>query len=1172
MTNFWFCVILSFTFKQVSLQTDENHDPLRVGDAKKNKSSPYITLGVLLPNDTKYDFAAWATNYAAVQWAVDDAMDKKMSDKLNLTKVSDYNITIKYVDTECNSKVALGRAVYLRNVEKVDAFIGPACSSVTDGITSLAAYWNFPVFSHAASRPDLSKNPTLVRVMPSYTRLGEAYRLILNRYAWTNVQLLYTTYIDKSIGIETDRSEDQKYRFQTFARDVVKDTLGEMQAKNNFSFDEEQLPNDDYSTTQIKLILEKFRKRGRIVILLLDEDQMLDVLRTSAEVGFDKKQFVFLVTYELIPTQGKVGTPWLRGKGRAGDESLFDNVFQVTAASMSDDIAWKDELTAKEFRVELTKRMREQYNYGNDKVTEGSIYSVFLYDTVLAYLTAVNRVIKNDKNDPNVNPFSGDTLLSEVRKKDFRFSGRSGEVSFDTSNGDRFPNFTILHKGRDKFEPFAYMYLSNDQNKQLTFDQIVSPNFYTSDKSPPPAIPKCGYSGTLCPRELQDGEIAGIISSIAIILTIGVIGGIIFLQRKRKAEAELLQSIWKIPYQQITPANLTKKRPEGKSHSTIGSKVSMNTNEHSEQGAHASPSKVLAAAGGAGTAGAAIIDQNIKVGIYKGYTVYLKPLNLSVLMSLTKEDHQEMKDMKDLNHENINKFFGLTVTNVNAAIVSFHCPKNSLEDIINNSDIKLDFMFKHSMLCDLVEGMKYLHSSPLGSHGSLKSSNCLVDGRWQLKIGDYGLSRVHLQARIDAGEDSDYYAKLWTAPELLRMTNPPPSGTQKGDVYSFAIILHELMLREAPYTQCDSSPKEIVKRVARAENPPFRPMVTPETNLDEIIKDLMYDSWQENPEFRPTVNELKKQVMKMNNGKRVNIVDRMLVKMEAYANNLEEIVEQRTSQLMEEKKKTDKLLYKMLPAVIADELKQGKTVEPEMVDSCTVFFSDIVGFTTLSSKSTPFQIVKFLNDLYTMFDEIIEMYDVYKVETIGDAYMVVSGIPVRNGDRHIVEIANMSLHLLSSIMKFKISHVPGKELKARIGINSGPCAAGVVGHTMPRYCLFGDTVNMASRMESTGLPSKIQLSPTAHKALKMHIGYSTSERGSVEVKGKGKVVTYWLEGHRDFHRPLPVFTEEEEESHNITDIKDMMKTLNRDTTYNIQEYSKENSDMEKGSNISMSVC
>lgn len=173
--------------------------------------------------------------------------------------------------------------------------------------------------------------------------------------------------------------------------------------------------------------------------------------------------------------------------------------------------------------------------------------------------------------------------------------------------------------------------------------------------------------------------------------------------------------------------------------------------------------------------------------------------------------------------------------------------------------------------------------------------------------------------------------------------------------------------------------------------------------------------------------------------------------MEKYANNLEQLVDERTDQLQEEKKKTEALLLEMLPRPVAEQLKRGNKVEAESYDMVTIYFSDIVGFTQMSAESTPLQVVDFLNDLYTCFDSIIGNYDVYKVETIGDAYMCVSGLPIRNGNIHAGEIASMSLHLLEAIREFKIRHRPLDTLKLRIGIHSGPVCAGVVGLKMPRY-------------------------------------------------------------------------------------------------------------------------
>ncbi|XP_013793346.1 atrial natriuretic peptide receptor 1-like, partial [Limulus polyphemus] len=185
---------------------------------------------------------------------------------------------------------------------------------------------------------------------------------------------------------------------------------------------------------------------------------------------------------------------------------------------------------------------------------------------------------------------------------------------------------------------------------------------------------------------------------------------------------------------------------------------------------------------------------------------------------------------------------------------------------------------------------------------------------------------------------------------------------------------------------------------------------------------------------------------------------------------------------------------------VAEELKKGNHVRPEAFECVTIFFSDIVGFTALSAESTPMEVVDFLNDLYTCFDSTIDNYDVYKVETIGDAYMVVSGLPIKNGNEHAREIARLSLALLVAVGNFKIQHRPERKLKLRIGIHSGPCVAGVVGLKMPRYCLFGDTVNTASRMESNGEALKIHVSHETKKILDIFGNFRLSVRGDIELK------------------------------------------------------------------------
>ncbi|XP_074659965.1 atrial natriuretic peptide receptor 1-like [Tubulanus polymorphus] len=444
-----------------------------------------------------------------------------------------------------------------------------------------------------------------------------------------------------------------------------------------------------------------------------------------------------------------------------------------------------------------------------------------------------------------------------------------------------------------------------------------------------------------------------------------------------------------------------------------------------------------------------------------------------------------------------------------------YCSKGSLQDILHNEAMLLDWDFKLSLIEDLVKGMCYLHSSSLKSHGRLHSSNCVIDSRFILKITDYGIPSLFTSKNNDNfnyKSKQNYQLKatknLWIAPELLRQSSPV-NGTQKGDVYSFAIILEEIAHNGGPFEEESTtlSDREIVEKVEKGH---FRPSVAEGLCSAEMLE-LMKQCWAEDPLIRPEFTAIKQTVRKMNSGRSANILDNLLRRMEQYASNLETLVEERTLEVIDEKRRSEELLYAILPKSVAHELIAGKTIEPESFESVTIYFSDIVGFTKLSAESSPIQVVNFLNKLYVCFDAIIGDFDVYKVETIGDAYMVVSGLPVRNGNQHAAEICRMALKTRHSVESFRVDHRPQHQLQIRIGIHSGPVVAGVVGLKMPRYCLFGDTVNTASRMESNGLPLRIHLSPCTKSMLDELGGFTTSQRGDIEMKGKGIMSTYWLE-------------------------------------------------------------
>ncbi|XP_039754193.1 guanylate cyclase 32E [Pararge aegeria] len=509
------------------------------------------------------------------------------------------------------------------------------------------------------------------------------------------------------------------------------------------------------------------------------------------------------------------------------------------------------------------------------------------------------------------------------------------------------------------------------------------------------------------------------------------------------------------------------------------------------------------------------------IASYRGNIVAVKRLKKKNI-DVTRAIKKELKQMRELRHENLTPFVGVCVETGVACIATAYCSRGSLATVLEDRDLHLDDMFVASLVADLLRGLTYIHESALISHGNLTSSNCLVDRRWVLQITDYGLHT--LKSGCADTEDALRMEKrmLWRAPELLRDQTALPRGSQKGDVYSFGIILYEILGRNGPWGDTNLTHTEIIGRVRQPIGGVFfRPPLSGVAARPSVLA-VLKSCWSERPDRRPDVRLVRLRLKDMHAGMKTNIFDNMLVMMEKYASNLEGLVAARTEQVLLEKRRADDLLNRMLPRTVAEALKRGEPVQAESYDCVTIYFSDIVGFTNLAAINTPMQVVEILNDLYTCCDAIISFYNVYKVETIGDAYMVVGGLPERCS-RHAAEVASLALHVLDAVPKIRMRHMPAARLHIRIGIHSGRCAAGVVGIKMPRYCLFGDTVNTAARMESTGEPQRIHISSETHRLLKQHGGFHFKERGVINIKGKGEMRTWWLVGEDSERRKSSLY-------------------------------------------------
>ncbi|PIO73066.1 adenylate/guanylate cyclase catalytic domain protein [Teladorsagia circumcincta] len=791
-----------------------------------------------------------------------------------------------------------------------------------------------------------------------------------------------------------------------------------------------------------------------------------------------------------VSTGSHAEKPWVRANETNQEEN--EKAKEAYRALKTISLRRSDLEEYKNFEKRVKIRAEEKYDYSRitGKEYEMNNFISAFYDAVLLYAIALNETIA-----AGMDPRNGHNITSKMWGR--TFDGITGNVSID-ANGDRYSDYSLLDldPAVDKFVEVAYYSGASNELKKVT-------DFHWIGGKPPRDSPICGLSAACLSSSCIGGTdfIAHFAVCVLLAKIVQHLGG----TRARFVRARCAPSLYLFighrflappgdefdmeidPLPRSSSSGATRKisamidrkfsiftrkksSPNQDKNGGIGTGVHGNVLKEVESGECSpmnevqfrlpndrrisSPSgdseckkKSSAEDDFENVAKKSLSLRNRKLSFFgsiKGIMVAIKKLNIDQKkypkVDLSRAQLMELKKMKDLQHDHITRFTGACLDAPHWCIVTEYCPKGSLEDILENDQIKLDNMMKYSLLHDLV------------------------------KVTDFGLHRLHAMEEItidDIGEHAFYRKFLWTAPELLRNSNPPPMGTQKGDIYSFAIILHEVLWRKGvfPVKNESLSPYEIIQRVKKPVTNPddvFRPFVPDSLDADDDINqsllELMRCSWAEDSHDRPDISMIRKALI------------------------------------------------------------SGKAVQAESYDSVTIYFSDIVGFTALSSQSTPLQVVTLLNDLYLAFDGVVDNFKVYKVETIGDAYMVVSGLPERRDD-HASQIAQMSLALLHKVKNFVIRHRPNDQLKLRIGMHSGSVVAGVVGSKMPRYCLFGDTVNTSSRMESNGLPLRIHVSSVTKEILSKDTGFRLELRGEVEMKGKGRLTTYWLKGYRDVNIP-----------------------------------------------------
>ncbi|XP_055339806.1 atrial natriuretic peptide receptor 1-like isoform X2 [Paramacrobiotus metropolitanus] len=820
--------------------------------------------------------------------------------------------------------------------------------------------------------------------------------------------------------------------------------------------------------------LQEAAEYSRIIMCCTLFESMRKLLADAYDLGMTNGDFVFMMLYEgEIPKE-----PPIDDWNKEGEHDVNEKVYQALDNVLNFRTPHADWKRFNETSWKVNKRREAKFG---TPFNESLIVNDFIFqchEAIEMASLAINETLM-DMNITTTEALGRHLPVADMIR---RISNRTHELMFEnvtvTPASDKEPIIWIQQFDRAVNQ--AVTVLHYDYRTESY--PLVDPNRPVKWRlgHVPPDRPPCGLHGEKCISGLSIGLIVGVVTAVVLLTVVGLVAFTIWNGQRK---TNIKQTWWIVHPTDVEQAGSILKASTGK---TSMSQISAST----RQGGENFQRRVVMVRG----------VQAVKTPLWWNAHGHKQPSVNSAFINF-------LNSIRKLDAPQINKLLGLDITELPPALYYEWCKRGSLEDLLQAQDP--DWTLKLSLLQDMIQGLRYIHTSGIRLHGNLRPTKCLLDSQLSLKISDYGhqiISRLLSGSTLQAIQDSRPFFPLhsWMAPEVMR----GQTVLQASDVYAMGIIVQQILMGYQSFNAYAFGSTEDLL----ADDADYTP---PRPEFSEVLRNgslsafitIIQRCWQEDPTARPTMLDVQKvfAAVTVSEGLKGTLIERVLKRLEKYNAILEKQVFEKTVQLQLEQQRADDLLREMLPEEIVRKLRSGITPDPEYVDEVSVLFSDITGFTDFIAGCPPDEALHFLHNTYTHFDKVIAHVSVYKLETIGSSYVAVSGLVERIGSRHAHEICRLAVLLREEFYRV----IDDSRLGLLVGLHSGPVAVGVVGLKRPRYCLFGDTVNTASRMESNGLPGKIHVSPDV-VPIAEQFGHNFEIRGKMEIKGKGQITTYWL--------------------------------------------------------------